>query len=105
MQLSERAASEIKRLIEEESLGDVLLRVAITGAGCHGFTYHIGFENIQEEGDTIVEIQGVRLVLDKVSSPFMEETTLDFTEDENRRGFIFNGPDSSCSSGSCKGCQ
>ena len=102
--LTERAAEEVKRIINEQNLdGDTFLRVGVTGGGCSGFSYALGFDKAyDEEKDTKYEIHGVTVVVDKKSALYLDGTTIDFYDGIEKRGFTFENPNAvkSCGCGS-----
>lgn len=106
VQLTEIAAQEIKRVIEQEQLPDsTVLRVGVAGGGCSGFEYKLGFENldtVDEEADTVHEVHGVQVVVDKKSSLYLDGTEIDYHSGIEKRGFVFNNPNAtkSCGCGS-----
>lgn len=98
--ITERAAREVLRIIEENQL-DSWLRIGAKGGGCSGLTYVMDFDPVgPTEDDLSYEQHGVRLIIDKKSSFFMFGTELDFNDGLLDRGFVFNNP---ASTGSC-GC-
>lgn len=100
--ITERAAAEVLRIVDEQQLGDkVWVRVGAKGGGCSGFTYVFDFEQAEPtEFDLTFEENGVRIVIDKKSEFFMGGTTIDFNDGLLDRGFTFNNP---ASTGNC-GC-
>lgn len=102
--LSERAAAEVKRILEEQSFGaETVLRVGVSGGGCSGFQYSLGFDQtFDEKTDTTYEQHGVKVVVDRKSSLFLDGTTVDFYEGLDKRGFTFNNPNAvkTCGCGS-----
>jgi iron-sulfur cluster assembly protein len=90
--LTERAASKITALMAEEPAGEAeVLRVAVQGGGCSGFEYALGFDRGAMEGDHEVELQGVRVVGDPHSAPYLQGTEIDFVEGL-QGGFAINNP-------------
>ncbi|MGH3080675.1 MAG: HesB/IscA family protein [Gaiellaceae bacterium] len=90
--LTERAASKIAELMTEEPEGEAaVLRVAVQGGGCSGFEYALGFDRGAMEGDHEVELQGVRVVVDPYSAPYLQGTEIDFVEGL-QGGFAINNP-------------
>jgi iron-sulfur cluster assembly protein len=90
--LTERAASKITALMAEEPAGEAeVLRVAVQGGGCSGFEYALGFDRGAMEGDHEVELQGVRVVVDPHSAPYLQGTEIDFVEGL-QGGFAINNP-------------
>jgi iron-sulfur cluster assembly protein len=94
IQLTERAAKEIQRVIAEHRFPDgCWVRVGAKGGGCSGFTYVLDFDqNGPTEFDLTFEQHGVRIVVDKKSEFFMGGTTLDFNDGLLDRGFVFKNP-------------
>jgi iron-sulfur cluster assembly accessory protein len=108
--VTEAALKELSRVKAEQELGDdSVVRIGVGGGGCSGFQYNLGFdefENYNEEADTLTEVDGVKIVVDKKSELFIHGTTLDWVEELNQRGFKFDNPNAtrSCGCGSSFGC-
>ena len=104
LQLTETAAQEIKRVIEEQKVRTgVALRVGVAGGGCSGFEYKLGFdEHVDEQNDTVCEMHGVRVAVDKKSLLYLDGTEVDYQNGIEKRGFVFNNPNAtkSCGCGS-----
>jgi iron-sulfur cluster assembly protein len=102
VQITERAAQEVLRVIAEHGMPETTwVRVGAKGGGCSGFSYVLDFDqNGPTEFDLTFESFGVRLVIDKKSEFFMGGTVLDFNDGLLNRGFTFVNPSST---GSC-GC-
>jgi iron-sulfur cluster assembly protein len=104
IKLSERAANEVKRILQEQSYGpETLLRVGVTGGGCSGFSYALNFDNnFDEQADAKSEQHGIGVVVDKKSDLYLDGTTVDFYDGLEKRGFTFENPNAvkSCGCGS-----
>jgi iron-sulfur cluster assembly protein len=102
--LSERAAQEVKKIMEDQKMPTgQMLRIGVAGGGCSGFQYALGFdEKFDEKIDAKREYHGVTVVVDKKSDLYLDGTTVDFYEDISRRGFTFDNPNAvkSCGCGS-----
>ena len=102
--LTEKAAKEVQRIIEEQKLEEgVVLRVGVTGGGCSGFSYALGFDKtFDEAADSRYEAHGVAVVVDKKSALYLDGTTVDFYDGIDKRGFTFENPNAvkSCGCGS-----
>lgn len=92
--------------MEEQNLkpGEDVLRVAVTGGGCSGFSYGMTFikkEEIDSLNDQQYEVHGIEYVVDQRSSPLLEEVTVDFHDGIDKRGFTFDNPNAvkSCGCG------
>jgi iron-sulfur cluster assembly accessory protein len=99
--LTPAAAAKIKQLMESET--DVsVLRVAIEGGGCSGFQYGLGFDRGAVEGDHEYETEGVRVVVDPFSAPYLRGASVDYLETIQESGFKIDNPNavSSCGCGS-----
>jgi iron-sulfur cluster assembly protein len=92
--LTERAASEVKRVREEQKLEpEALLRVGVAGGGCSGFNYSLHFDDkFDERADSKYDCHGVEVVVDKKSALYLDGTTIDWYEAIDRRGFTFENP-------------
>ena len=103
VQLTERAAKEIQRVIGEQNfpIDSTWVRIGAKGGGCSGFTYVLDFDqNGPTEFDLTFSQHGVNVVVDKKSEFFMGGTELDFNDGLLDRGFVFKNP---LASGTC-GC-
>jgi iron-sulfur cluster assembly protein len=101
--LSEKAASEVKKIITEQNLPEgTVLRVGVQGGGCSGFSYSLNFDTATSERDRVVDVQGVKLAVDKKFDPYLDGTVVDFYDGLEKRGFVFNNPNvtKSCGCGS-----
>ncbi len=91
--LTEKAATHVRRLREEANIpASHGLRLGVKGGGCSGFTYVLGFDEQAREGDTVIEMHGVRMFVDPKSLFFLSGTVLDFSDGLNGKGFVFNNP-------------
>ncbi|MDA7950569.1 MAG: iron-sulfur cluster assembly accessory protein [Pirellulaceae bacterium] len=102
--LTEAAAKEVKKVLDEQSFEEnTSLRIGVTGGGCSGFSYSLGFdEKFDELSDSKVEQHGVSVVVDKKSALYLDGTSIDFHEGIDKRGFTFENPNAvkSCGCGS-----
>ncbi len=102
--LTELAAKEIHRIIEEQELekDKVCLRVGVKGGGCSGFSYILDLTESRKETDEVVEQHGITVICDPKSLLYLGGTTIDFKDEIMGRGFVFQNPNatSSCGCGS-----
>jgi iron-sulfur cluster assembly accessory protein len=102
--LTEKAAGEIKRVMDEQKLPETsVLRIGVAAGGCSGFQYSLGFDNSTDAAkDQVSEQHGIKVAVDKKSSLYLDGTTLDFKDELNQRGFKFDNPNvvKSCGCGS-----
>src|SRR5438105_15233283 len=96
--LTPSAAAKIRVLMEEDT--DVsVLRVAIEGGGCSGFQYGLGFDRAAQEGDHAFECEGVKVVVDPFSAPYLRGSTVDYLETIQESGFKIDNPNAVASCG------
>jgi iron-sulfur cluster assembly accessory protein len=96
--LTPAAAEKIRGLMAAET--DVsVLRVAIEGGGCSGFQYGLGFDRAAQEGDHEFEIEGVKVVVDPFSAPYLKGSTVDYLETIQEAGFKIDNPNAVASCG------
>jgi iron-sulfur cluster assembly protein len=97
--LTEPAAAKIKDLMAEEPAGEAeVLRIAVQGGGCSGFQYALGFDRGPQEGDHELSSQGIPVVVDPFSAPYLAGTEIDWVEGL-QAGFAINNPNVSASCG------
>jgi iron-sulfur cluster assembly protein len=101
--VTESAASKIRSLMAEEPEGEVsVLRIAIQGGGCSGFQYALGFDRGPQDGDNEIEMNGVRVVIDPFSAPYLAGAEIDYVDALMGAGFAINNPNvqAACGCGS-----
>lgn len=94
--ITDKARERVKQLMKESNLGDdYFLRVGVVGGGCSGLSYKLDFDNEQQPRDQVFEINEVKIVTDIKSYLYLCNSTLDFTEGINGKGFHFINPNAS----------
>jgi|TARA_B110000503_G_scaffold3626_1_gene4784 iron-sulfur cluster assembly protein len=95
--ISEKARIQIQKLLEEQKLDkeSYFLRVGVKGGGCSGISYEMGFDDIPQEGDNVIEGNSIKIVIDKKSFLYLFGTELDFSDGLNGKGFQFINPNAS----------
>ncbi|ABM61655.1 iron-sulfur cluster insertion protein ErpA [Halorhodospira halophila] len=96
---TDAAADKVRELLDGEEGGDVKLRVFITGGGCSGFQYGFTFDETVEEGDTIIEKRGVKIVVDPVSGIYLQGAEVDFSSGLEGEQFIIRNPNATTTCG------
>jgi iron-sulfur cluster assembly protein len=102
LDLTPLAAEKVKELMASEPDADALvLRVAIQGGGCSGFQYGLGFDSGVAEGDHELMLEGVRVVVDPFSAPYLQGAKIDYLNGLQESGFKIENPNavSSCGCG------
>jgi iron-sulfur cluster assembly accessory protein len=98
IQLSENAAGKVKELVAEEGRSDIALRVAVQPGGCSGLRYAMYLDDQLSDKDVAEEQFGVRIVVDRMSVPYLSEAKIDFVDTLEASGFTIDNP---MAQGSC----
>ncbi|HEY6437761.1 MAG TPA: iron-sulfur cluster assembly accessory protein [Ignavibacteriaceae bacterium] len=96
--VSDKAKEKIQKLMEEQGFASdpsYFLRVGVVGGGCSGLSYKMDFDNQHKPTDQVFEHNGVKVVTDLKSFLYLVNTTLEFSEGLNGKGFYFNNPNAS----------
>ena len=96
--LSATAASKVKNLLEQEGRDDLALRIAVQPGGCSGLRYQLFFDERTLDGDVVVDFDGVNVVVDRMSVPYLNGATIDFVDTIEKQGFTIDNPNAT---GSC----
>ena len=96
---SNKAAAKVRALIDAEGDDSLRLRVFITGGGCNGFSYGFTFDEDVADDDAVIETDGVGMVVDSMSYPYLEGAQVDYVEDLNGSQFIVTNPNASATCG------
>ncbi len=99
VRLSESAARRIVALRDQEGDATLMLRVAVEGGGCSGFTYKFSFEASKHDDDMVVERDGAAVVIDAMSLPFMAGSEIDFIDEIMGASFSIKNPTATASCG------
>ena len=96
--LSDPAASKVKALLDQEGRDDLRLRIAVQPGGCSGLRYQLFFDERDLDGDKIHDFNGIEVVVDRMSTPYLGGATIDFVDRIDAQGFTI---DNTNASGSC----
>ncbi|BCB84004.1 iron-sulfur cluster insertion protein ErpA [Phytohabitans suffuscus] len=96
--LTDVAAQKVKALIEQEGRDDLRLRVAVQPGGCSGLRYQLFFDERSLDGDVVSDFDGVEVVVDRMSAPYLSGATIDFADRIDAQGFTIDNPNAQ---GSC----
>src|SRR3954464_8582128 len=96
--LSDDAAAKVKALLEQEGREDLALRIAVQPGGCSGLRYQLFFDERTLDGDVVTEFNGVNVVCDRMSVPYLNGATIDFVDTIEKQGFTIDNPNAT---GSC----
>ena len=100
--LTEKAATEVKNLLESQGMQTAALRVFVAGGGCSGLQYGMAIADEVEEGDHEFQQHGVRVLVDPLSMNYLTGASVDYVEDMMGGGFKIDNPNAvhSCGCGS-----
>ena len=98
VELTEQAKSKVRALISAEGRDDLRLRVAVQPGGCSGLIYQLYFDELLEETDSVKDFDGVEVVVDKMSVPYLDGASIDFEDTIQKQGFTIDNPNAE---GSC----
>ena len=91
--ITEKAIKQVIRIKKENNIPEEnALRIGVKGGGCSGMTYQMGFDGENKDGDTVIEKDGVKLLVDGKSLFYLSGTILDFSDGLNGKGFVFSNP-------------
>ena len=101
VQITAEAAAKVKSLLESEGRDDLALRIAVQPGGCSGLRYQLFFDERQLEGDVVNDVDGVNVVTDRMSAPYLAGATIDFMDTIEQQGFTIDNHNaqSSCACG------
>ncbi|WP_028310457.1 iron-sulfur cluster insertion protein ErpA [Derxia gummosa] len=99
---TEAAAGKVRELIDEEGNPNLKLRVFVQGGGCSGFQYGFTFDEDQNDDDTVMQRNGVSLLIDAMSYQYLVGATIDYKDDLQGAQFVISNPNatSTCGCGS-----
>lgn len=100
--ITANAAEKITEFMKAENKGNLYLRVYVSGGGCSGLSYGMGFEEKPDEDDTVINENGVKAIVDSYSQKYLKGANVDYVESLMGSGFKINNPNvtKSCSCGS-----
>ncbi|MFV0319065.1 MAG: iron-sulfur cluster insertion protein ErpA [Microbacterium sp.] len=96
--LTDDAAEKVKNLLQQEGRDDLRLRVAVQPGGCSGLIYQLYFDERLLDGDKTVDFDGVEVVVDDMSIPYLDGANIDFKDTISEQGFTIDNPNAG---GSC----
>ena len=99
IQLTDNAIGAVSRFIENANKPVLGLRIRVDGGGCSGFQYGMKLEESAAEDDQVVEIGGLKILVDPASGPLLENVTVDFLDGLEGSGFKFENPNATQSCG------
>ncbi|KAG4080768.1 hypothetical protein HA402_009939 [Bradysia odoriphaga] len=96
---TDSAAEKVKDLMIEEGNPELKLRVFVQGGGCSGFQYGFTFDEVVNEDDTVLDKNGVQLLVDPMSFQYLVGAEIDYKEDLEGAQFVIRNPNASTTCG------
>ncbi len=99
VEISDNAVAKVRALVEEEANDQLKLRVFVTGGGCSGFQYGFTFDELVAEDDAVIEKDGVSVLVDAMSYPYIAGSQVDYEEGLQGSRFVIQNPNASSTCG------
>jgi len=96
--LTDAAVDKVRHLLEQEGRDDLQLRIAVQPGGCSGLRYQLFFDERSLDGDAVFDFDGVKMVVDRMSVPYLGGASIDFVDTIEKQGFTIDNPNAA---GSC----
>ena len=96
--VSDHAVGKVRTLLEQEGRDDLQLRIAVQPGGCSGLRYQLFFDERTLDGDIVSDFDGVAVVVDRMSVPYLNGAMIDFVDTIEKQGFTIDNPNAT---GSC----
>ena len=96
--LTDFAAEKVRSLLAQEGRDDLSLRIAVQPGGCSGLRYQLFFDERSLDGDQVTDFGGVKVVVDRMSVPYLLGAEIDFKDTIEAQGFTIDNPNAT---GSC----
>lgn len=96
--LTPTAAGKVASLLQQEGRDDLRLRIMVEPGGCSGLIYKLFFDERELDGDAVASFDGVELVVDRMSVPYLDGASIDFEDTIEKQGFSIDNPNAQ---GSC----
>ena len=97
--VTENCVKKVQELITEEGNPDLKLRVFVQGGGCSGFQYGFTFDELKNDDDFDLDIQGIKFVVDSMSAQYLQGADIDYVEDIHGSSFTIKNPNAQTTCG------
>ena len=98
VKLSDTARDKVRSLLAQEGRDDLRLRIAVQPGGCSGLIYQLFFDERELDNDVVASFDGVEVVVDAMSVPYLNGASIDFEDSIQKQGFTIDNPNAA---GSC----
>jgi iron-sulfur cluster assembly protein len=103
IEMTDAAMTAVKEAMKAEAVNEkeVYLRVGVRSGGCSGIGYVLAFDDQVRSGDSLVEKDGIRMLIDGASTPLLAGATIDYSSGPYEEGFVFLNPNVEGKEGGC----
>ncbi len=95
LRVTSAAAAQLRKLIEQHNPDAAGVRVGVREGGCNGMTYTMDFVDAGQPADEVMEVDGVRLLIDPMSVMYLVGTEMDYVHEKLGASFVFRNPNES----------
>jgi iron-sulfur cluster insertion protein len=99
IRFTDNAAAKVSELMVEEGNDQLKLRVYVSGGGCSGFQYGFTFDEAANDDDTLIEKNGVTVLIDSMSIDYLRGAEIDYKEDVSGAQFVIRNPNATTTCG------
>jgi iron-sulfur cluster insertion protein len=99
LNITDAAVAKVRSLVEEEQAPELKLRVYVTGGGCSGFQYGFAFDETMKDDDTLIERDGIGVVVDSLSFQYLAGSQVDYQEGLEGARFTISNPNAQTTGG------
>ena len=103
--ITQVASAKIKEVLEQNSRQDALLRVYVRGMSCSGPAYGMALDNDPRPDDAVEDLDGLRILVDPASAPYVEGAEIDYVDSLMGQGFQITNPSFARTGGCGGGCS
>lgn len=97
--ITELAGEKLGEMLAAEENDQMFLRVGVKEGGCSGFSYGMGFDDEEQEGDTLLDVNGLKVAVDAESSKYLRGLVIDYKEAAMSGGFTIDNPNATATCG------
>ncbi|MGK2913518.1 MAG: iron-sulfur cluster insertion protein ErpA [Porticoccaceae bacterium] len=99
LNVTSKAVAKVRNLVDEEGNPELKLRVYVTGGGCSGFQYGFSFDEAVADDDTLIERDGVTVLVDSLSFQYLVGAEVDYAEGLEGSRFVIKNPNAATTCG------
>ena len=97
--ISDSAQDRLKQMLDEQEITNMFIRLGVNPGGCSGFSYSMGLDDNEVAGDVLMDVNGLKVVVDKYQLRYLDGLVIDFEESGMSGGFTIENPNAIASCG------